>query len=448
MIKAPASKTCTESWVAVVITNSFPSEGNMQMGRFLDTDAAKLNKSWMRDDSRKPLSKMHRRMLIGYGVKKSVADAYARSATNDLKFLKHAHLMGCIDPTGALPEKKVIISGYITGSDNSRALFGKVHTKVYLSRSPSLEPTDAKLVSVIGSKPREMSKDDWDMLCTYKFGTIIIPRSKEGSVPLPCVIADGDLDGDPYFVMWDKKIMEHLYHSNDKLTLKARRELLKLEMPADTQPSVVKKTKFTNDVDSNWLSKAQGKILNFPRQRAIAQLVGKLWGLCLKSSERPCGIDLFDKDAIAYAKAYKNALDVQKHGGTVYLPGRLHEKLHKFWPLLSGGGDLDDLSMAHVGQHPATVQKGTHKTNGKCSGLTSGKKSKWITKAGTSAPKTHMRSTVLLESSKSVSGLPVGWTSKTLKRSIGTTHATDKYFFSPNDNIKFRMIKSCNNSLR
>jgi len=235
MIKAPASKTCTDSWVAVVITNSFPSEGNMQTGRFLDTDAAKLNKSWMRDDSRKLLSKMHRRMLIGYGVKKSVADAYARSATNDPKFLKHAHLMGCIDPTGALPEKKVFISGYITGSDNSRALFGKVHTKVYLSRSLSLEPTNAKLVSVIGSKPREMSKDDWDMLCTYKFGTIIFPRSKEGSVPLPCVIADGDLDGDPYFVMWDKTIMDHLYHSNDKLTLKARRELLKLEMPADTK---------------------------------------------------------------------------------------------------------------------------------------------------------------------------------------------------------------------
>ena len=160
------------------------------------------------------------------------------------------------------------------------------------------------------------------------------------AIPLTCVIADGDLDGDPYFVMWDKKIMDHLYQSNDKLTLKARRELLKLEMPADTQPSVVKKTKFTNDVDSNWLSKAQGKILDFPRQRATAQLVGKLWGLCLKSSERPCGIDLFDKDAIAYAKAYKNALDVQKHGGTVYLPGRLREdngffgsRIKWFYPL-------------------------------------------------------------------------------------------------------------------
>ena len=98
-------------------------------------------------------------------------------------------MKGSIDPTGALPRKTVFISGYTKDSDNNRAMFGKVHTKVYLSRSPSLEPTDAKLVSVVGSKPKEMSEDDWDMLCSYGFGTIIFPRSKNGSTPLPCVIA-------------------------------------------------------------------------------------------------------------------------------------------------------------------------------------------------------------------------------------------------------------------
>lgn len=83
----------------------------------------------------------------------------------------------------------MFISGYTIDSDKNRALFGEVHTKVFLSRSPCLEPTDAKLVSVIGSKPKEMSKDDWDMLCCYEFGTIIFPLSKKGSTPLPCMIA-------------------------------------------------------------------------------------------------------------------------------------------------------------------------------------------------------------------------------------------------------------------
>jgi hypothetical protein len=118
-------------------------------------------------------------------------------------FVGLAHLKGCVDPTGALPEKKVFISGYTTDSDNSRALFGKVHTKVYLSRSPCLEPTDAKLVSVIGSKPKEMSKDDWDMLCSYEFGIIIFPRAREGSTPLPCVIAGMNI---PYFLLCDCNI--------------------------------------------------------------------------------------------------------------------------------------------------------------------------------------------------------------------------------------------------
>jgi hypothetical protein len=104
-------------------------------------------------------------------------------------FVVLAHLKGCIDPTGAIPQEKVFISGYTIDSDKNRAVFGKVYTKVYLSRSPSLEPADAKLVSVIGSKPKEMSEDDWDMLCSYGFGTIIFPRSNEGSTPLPCVIA-------------------------------------------------------------------------------------------------------------------------------------------------------------------------------------------------------------------------------------------------------------------
>ncbi len=214
MIKVPPSETCTESFAIVVIKNSFPSEENIQMGRFLDSDAAP-NKSWMVNERRKPLSKMYQRMFIGYGVKVSDVNAYTKAAKSP-KHLKHgmltirhgifffsrcargmeftfffalAHLKGCIDPTGFLPPKTVFIPGYTTDNDNRRALFGKVHTKVYLSRSPCLEPTDAKLVSVIGSKPKQMSNDDWEVLCSYRFGTIIFPRSKEGSTPLPCVIA-------------------------------------------------------------------------------------------------------------------------------------------------------------------------------------------------------------------------------------------------------------------
>jgi len=194
MMKAPPSKTCDGNWAAVIIKNKFPSEENNQMGRLLDPDAANATGSWM-DQDRKPLSKIYKRMLIGFGVEEKVVNSYASQSKKNPKKLKHVHLKGVIDPTGKLPENKVFISGYTTDGDNNRQLFGKVHKKIYISRSPCMEPEDAKLISVVGSKPTNMSKDEWELLCSYRFGTIIFSQSRL-SVPLPCVIADGDLDGD------------------------------------------------------------------------------------------------------------------------------------------------------------------------------------------------------------------------------------------------------------
>jgi hypothetical protein len=73
--------------------------------------------------------------------------------------------------------------------NDKRVLFGSAHPKIFLSRSPCLEPTDAKLVSVVGQKPRDMSVADWSMLCSYGFGTIIFPRARAQSVPLTSIIA-------------------------------------------------------------------------------------------------------------------------------------------------------------------------------------------------------------------------------------------------------------------
>ena len=55
--------------------------------------------------------------------------------------------------------------------------------------SPCLEPTDAKILPVLQSKPKGMAADDWRMLCGYKFGTIIfgLPK-KESDVPIPVSI--------------------------------------------------------------------------------------------------------------------------------------------------------------------------------------------------------------------------------------------------------------------
>ena len=87
MRKAPVSTTCNESWAAVVIKNVYPSAENNQMGRFLDPEGD-ATKSWREKDDRKPLSKMYQRMLIGYGVKESDVNWYAKRSRNPNK-LRH-----------------------------------------------------------------------------------------------------------------------------------------------------------------------------------------------------------------------------------------------------------------------------------------------------------------------------------------------------------------------
>ena len=104
-----------------------------------------------------------------------------------------AHIKGVIDPTGKIPENKVFISGYVP-HNGCREPFGKAHKTVYLSRSPCLEPGDAKLVDVLGSKAKGMTSSDWSMLCGYEFGTLVFPRPRDSrSKHLACMIAGEEI---------------------------------------------------------------------------------------------------------------------------------------------------------------------------------------------------------------------------------------------------------------
>ncbi|KAL7546948.1 hypothetical protein ACHAWF_010266 [Thalassiosira exigua] len=86
MMKALPSDTCDENWAAIVVKNAFPSEENKSLGRFLDPeeDAAP---SW-KEQKKKALSKMYKRMLRGYGVKMSDVFTYAERSQEPQK-LRH-----------------------------------------------------------------------------------------------------------------------------------------------------------------------------------------------------------------------------------------------------------------------------------------------------------------------------------------------------------------------
>ena len=217
-------------------------------------------------------------------------------------------------------------------SNNERDLFGRVFDKVLCSRSPAMVPEDFKILSVLGEKPEDMSDGEWDLLCSYKFGTIIFGTPRTSSTPLPCIIADGDLDGDLYFICWDEKILSHLLYAHDSLTTKSRDLLLKLELPEKSKKLegyLDKSTDFSEGDKEDWLSLAQDKMLDFSTHQLAGALVGTLYRLCEEYS------DIYNEDACAYGQAYKDSMDIQKHGGKVYLPEHLHENVpEKFRPLL------------------------------------------------------------------------------------------------------------------
>ena len=234
MIKVPPSKCCEEKWVVVVVKDAFPSKKNQSIGITLDPDKGDLSPSASEDLKQTvKLSGMYKRLLLGFGVPCGVLNKYCAEIKSSVGALQHAHLVvssvktscvasiddmlekflliyssnfcrpqrfvitqGVADPTGQLPPGKVFISGCVGDKRGARKLFGEVHSKVLLSRSPALLPSDAKLLEVVGQKPPKMSSANWKHLRSLGFGIVVFPGSQDGVPSLPHQVAEGDLDGD------------------------------------------------------------------------------------------------------------------------------------------------------------------------------------------------------------------------------------------------------------
>ena len=258
MVKVGPSTTSKEDWVAIIMKNVYPSLNNIQLGKYLDPDDDACN-SW-KVSKQKELSDMYQRLFVGYGVKKEDVDQYTKLSRHP-EHLNHAHVKGAADPTLKIPQGKVFISGYVTNEKGERTLFGKCFRQVYCSRSPAVSPFDAKILTVIGEKTDDMTVDEWHLLCSYKWGTILFgtPR-KQKTTPLPCLIADGDLDGDDYFICWNNQILRHLLHSDDALTSKSRKLLLELKLPVEIGTRAIDKSTSSPGTEDNWLTLSQDKV--------------------------------------------------------------------------------------------------------------------------------------------------------------------------------------------
>jgi hypothetical protein len=116
-----------------------------------------------------------------------------------MKGVRHAGLVGLADFTGAIPPGHILLIGMGT----TKGIAGKV----FITRYPCTDAEDGRVLKVVQSKPPKMSDMDFDFLNALHFGGVVFGDPLPGHVPLPSLIAGGDLDGDLYVVCWDKKIV-------------------------------------------------------------------------------------------------------------------------------------------------------------------------------------------------------------------------------------------------
>lgn len=106
-----------------------------------------------------------------------------------------ARLLGVLDEYGVLEEDEVFVSFQNVQSDfNEKVESIEIEGEVMVTRNPCLHPGDIRVLKAVRRKK-----------LSHFVNCIVFPR--KGQRSLPSMISGGDLDGDLYFVSWDKRII-------------------------------------------------------------------------------------------------------------------------------------------------------------------------------------------------------------------------------------------------
>jgi hypothetical protein len=296
MKKIPASKNrkSDDDRAILLISDAHPSRTNDDVERLVL--GAKANAATTAEFKPRQLSDMITRLWLGLGVPKEICDGYMKKSLHQ-KFLNHAWLVGVADPTDKLPTGHIFVPGL-----NKKTLF--------VTRSPCMTVEDGRMLPVVSAKPKGMTDAEWKWLNKRSFGEIIFANPKKGMMALPEMIAKGDLDGDLYFICWNKVVLDHV-------------KAVPIQDTKQQDKGDDNVRKLPND---NWLSNAQKLMTDGSSLLDLEAITGKLYSLSKKAAD-DSPLFLRDRDAVSFARAYKQALDIGKHGGKIALPTRLHGRL-------------------------------------------------------------------------------------------------------------------------
>ena len=284
----------TNDKAAILINNIYPSNRQIQVSRMLDP-GGKTPAASARPTKLKWMTTMLFRSL---GVTEKTMEQYVQDSCvgyND--DLKHACVVGVADPTNAIPPGHIFVTGVLGTNADLPFLF--------TTRFPCTEKSDGLLLPLVTSKPEGMADTDWQFLSSLPFGAIIFGNALPGEASLPSKIARGDLDGDNYFICWNSEMIGQIQKHNIQITA------------AGEFDDGIMKCCPRND---NWFLDAQNCMSEISRISRLHGLIGKLC-MARKKLCKDCGPEC--PDAEAFGIAYKDSLEVAKHGKKIRLPAHL-----------------------------------------------------------------------------------------------------------------------------
>ena len=309
MMKVGPSQSCTVLETIVLLVKSiFPSKTTAQVSHVLNLNWAEPSLKSFQPDQTLKLSTMITDLWQSQGVPSALIQSYKKSLTH-MKEVHHSFLVGVADPTGSIPEGYIFVPGM--------GVKQCVLENLFVTRCPCMVQEDGRLLPVLNSKPMKMNQADWNFLNSFSFGVIIFGNSCPGFQALPSVVADGDLDGDLYFVCWHEAIVKSV-----------------MPLPICLSMSMSTNEKHTNTIrHADWLAQAQDLAANLGTLSEINFLVGKLYSLSKKfAALSQDGAN--DASAMAFGKAYQASLNLMKHSGKIKLQMPLWDNMpsqyHKY----------------------------------------------------------------------------------------------------------------------
>ncbi len=278
MKKVPPSKHDDLKETAVIlIRQTFPSLANITLEKYWKTGQitesdTRTREQGMKDGFIKFLSKAFK--MKDSELQKILSDS------KRLPSIKHVGVVGVADCTDAIPSGMAYLSGFQNIPNFQVALKQR---SLFVSRFPCIERNDARRVTIVTTKPSQMAPSQWEFLQSLPFGVIMFGFDA-GKRATPAQIANGDLDGDLYFVSWDQRLLDL-----DLLPI--------FQVACSEEPTVRALPR-----NPHWLESAHEVMTNVENSGKYGILISRVYRLWEKATK--------ELDEAEFAVAYKQSLDV------------------------------------------------------------------------------------------------------------------------------------------